>query len=527
MPESFATAEKRKSMPLEKSVSLLKMPDAEDQSPLGNVLTFLIIIMCAEGFDNALFPNVTKALERTVGFDVNILGGMATVELFSKATMGPFWGVMCARGFMHRTTILTFCSLMQGAATLIMCFFVNNPPLMLVMRGLNGASLAGLTPIAFSIIADRFDDSVRGRFFALMNMSKGLGGTIIGAVYSLTSEWCTSDPVRYDQCPLPDAGGDCNGPTPEPCTCGGFLGWRLSFILTGIAIMLLAPCIYCFMKVPAVTVMQAPVNEGGENTCVSEIKGLLGLFKKPTFAILVIQGCFGSIPWQAFQFRGFFFETAGVTKSEVTTILTTIGFIGIFGGGFSGWLGDYLNNKWPYHGRVLNAEFSVYGGIPFAFFTFANFATPAPENAFFYYATMSILLHLICGGVQGGTNAPILSALAEPDERALVISWQTSLELAISSFGPIIFTELNKIFGYDQQCNDPCTAPITCGPPESNRQAAGTALLLTSTVPWAICGLLYSSLHYFLPRDMERLFVQRQLDQSRRETVNADTELVS
>ena len=27
---------------------------------------------------------------------------------------------------------------------------------------------------------------------------------------------------------------------------------------------------------------------------------------------------------------------------EVTTILTTIGFVGIFGGGFSGWLNDYI-----------------------------------------------------------------------------------------------------------------------------------------------------------------------------------------
>jgi len=317
---------------------------------------------------------------------------------------------------------------------------------------------------------------------------------------------------------------DCDGPTPEPCTCGGLLGWKLSFICTGIAIMSLAPLVFFFMKVPPVTVMSAPTNEGGGNTCLNEIKGLLGLFKKPTFAILVIQGCFGSIPWQAFQFRGFFFETAGVTKAEVTTILTTIGFIGIFGGAFSGWLGDFLNNKWPYHGRVLNAEFSVYGGIPFAGFTFANFATPSAENAFVHYFTLSVLLHLICGGVQGGTNAPILSALAEPDERALVIAWQTSLESAISSFGPIIFTELNKAFGYDQACNDPCNPPLTCGPPEQNRQAAGTALLLTSTVPWLICGLLYSTLHYFLPRDMARLFEQRRQTNAR-ETLN--TELVS
>merc|ERR1711920_407186 len=103
-------------------------------------------------------------------------------------------------------------------------------------------------------------------------------------------------------------------------------------------------------------------------------------------------------------------------------------------------------------------------GIPFAFFTFNSAFTPGAGSAFAYYATMSILLHLICGGVQGGTNAPILSALAEPHERALVIAWQTSLESAVASFGPIIFTALNKSFGYRKECENLCTAPVNCDP---------------------------------------------------------------
>merc|ERR1711992_57219 len=157
-------------------------------------------------------------------------------------------------------------------------------------------------------------------------------------------------------------------------------------------------------------------------------------------------GCFGGLPWSALQFRGFFFETVGLSKNEVTTIMTTIGFVGIFGGGLSGWLSDTLVKIWPMHGRILNAEFSVYGGIPFAFFTFSSWTAPSEENAFAYFLTLSVLMHLICGGVGGGTNAPILSQLAKPDERALVIAWQASLETSIASFGPVIFTSLNKAF---------------------------------------------------------------------------------
>jgi len=382
--------------------------------------------------------------------------------------------------------------------------------MMMALRGINGACLAGLLPVANSIIADRFDDAIRGRMFALMNMSRGLGSTLFGALYSITSEWCTSD-GRWASCPLPEPSTDCSGPEPEPCTCGGLIGWQWSFIMTGVFTMAFAPVIYAKMNPPPV--VSKNVSVVGENIIVSELKALGKLlFNTPTFLILVVQGCFGGLPWSALQFRGFFFETAGLTKEEVTTIMTTIGFVGIFGGGFSGWLSDRLVMIWPMHGRILNAEFSVYGGIPFAFLTFSSAFAPSEANAFTWFFTLSVLLHLICGGVGGGTNAPILSQLAEPSERALVIAWQASLEGSIASFGPVIFTYLNNAFGYDPACNDICTAPDTCGAPDENRNAAGMALLFTSSVPWLVCGALYTSLHYFYPRDMERLFEKRRLE---------------
>merc|ERR1712045_892106 len=188
--------------------------------------------------------------------------------------------------------------------------------------------------------------------------------------------------------------------------------------------------------------------------------------------------------------------------------MTTIGFVGIFGGGLSGWLSDTLVRIWPLHGRIINAEFSVYGGIPFAFLTFQQ--SWHPECVLFVYLfTLQVLMHLICGGVGGGTNAPILSQLAEPEERALVIAWQASLEGSIAAFGPVIFTTLNDYFGYDPDCNAKCDRPASCGPDEENTAAAGRALVFTSSVPWLVCGALYTSLHYFYPRDMERIFNRR------------------
>merc|ERR1719422_2685662 len=158
-------------MSMERSVSFLKVPGSE-QFPVGPLVAFLITIMVADGADSALFPNVSKALERTVDFDIGILGRLATLEAVLRAVFGPFWGVMCARGYMERKTILTTMTFAQGFATFVMCFFVNTEWAMWCLRALNGACLAGLLPVANSIVADRFDDEIAHQEDMIVKLGK-------------------------------------------------------------------------------------------------------------------------------------------------------------------------------------------------------------------------------------------------------------------------------------------------------------------------------------------------------------------
>merc|ERR1711884_779474 len=196
-----------------------------------------------------------------------------------------------------------------------------------------------------------------------------------------------------------------------------------------------------------------------------EFWAVVSLLKRPTFAVLVFQGCFGLIPWRAFDFRTFFFETAGLSKAAAATVNTSGGFAAAFGSALGGWIGDTLNRCWPLHGRVLAAEVSVYGGIPFAYFTFYH-TIPATEVAFAYYLAFTVGLGLVSPWPVGACNNPVLSSLAEPNERALILSWQTSLEGAIGALGSVLFTNLIDWLGYNPACNNPCTAPPTCGPPD-------------------------------------------------------------
>lgn len=461
-----------------RTVSFLAAPDA-DEYPVAPLVTLLCLVAVTEGADAALFPAVTKALEDTVTYDDGTsfsgatLGWLATAQLILQAIAGPTWGVIASRNMMSRKTILAIGTFFQGLATAVMWVFMTNTPMLLFLRAINGVCLAALRPIANSIVGDRFDDDVRGRYFAFIGMSMQLGNavTMLGAT--------TVSKQTY---------------------FGNWYGWQLAFVVTGAFTAVLAPLILGGLRAPEVKVATDTKASGGMG---KELESLGRLFKKRSFAVIVFQGCFGLLPWRAFDFRTFFFQIAGLTDAQAA-IVGTSGSFGAAGGNMIGGLmGDCLHKLWPHHGRVLAAEISVYGGIPIAYMTFQ--VEPAADIAFVYFLLLTIGLGLLAAWTEPATINPVLCALAREDERALILAWQTSLQGAIGAFGPLMFTGLcYYVLGYNANCaqDEKEWKPEWECDPTKNKTAAGTALFLCSCIPWICCGLLYSSLHVFYPRDI-------------------------
>jgi hypothetical protein len=118
---------------------------------------------------------------------------------------------------------------------------------------------------------------------------------------------------------------------------------------------------------------------------------------------------------------------------------------------------------------------------------------------------LTVALGLVATWTPGGCNNPVLCTLADEDERSLVIAWQTSLEGAVGALGPIIFSLLlTNVYEIDQTCLEDPTDPCAVGP------AIGRALGWVSCVPWGICGLMYTLLHYTYPRDLEASIKDRE-----------------
>jgi len=466
-----------------RTVSFLAAPDADDY-PVAPLMILLVLVAVTEGADAALFPAVTKALEETVTypdgrvFSGDTLGWLATVQLIIQALAGPTWAILASRGMLTRPAILGIGTLFQGLATAVMWYFITNTPMMLLLRAVNGICLAALRPIANSIVGDRFDDDVRGQYFSYIGSGMQLGNAV-------TFFFSVSQAKK-----VYNIGGQ------------EWYGWQFSFIAVGLFTAALSPAVILCMKAPPV--QQVAAKDEGQGLG-KELNMLVNLFKKKSFAVIVFQGCFGLLPWRAFDFRAFFFETAGLTP-EQSGIVGTSGAFGAAGGNIiGGFVGDLLHRCWPNHGRVLAAEISVYGGIPIAYMTFQY--VPAADIAFVYYLSLTIGLGLLAAWTEPATINPVLCSLAREDERALILAWQTSLQGAIGAFGPIMFTTLcYYVLGYDAKCARKDPDPewgCDSRDPDANFKAAGTALFLCSCIPWAICGLLYSTLHYTYPADLE------------------------
>lgn len=502
----------RSFLPVEGSQNVSRLP----------TMMILCLVAASEGMDQALFPSSTDALVTYIKFDINNLAYMGTVQAIIGAFSGVFWGIMASRAYLDRPTILLIGAVFQGGATIVMSFFMSVPWLQYILRGVNGFALAALRPIVNSIVGDIFGDDERGKFFGLIMCTMTFGNAFTTLLVTAVAK-------------VPIVGFlDIEDPT-DTGSGVSFWGWHLMFIVVGCFTALVGPLCFFTLKVPKV--LQETDTANKQNECQTIVR-LLSMW---TFVACAVQGCFGLIPWTAMSFRSFFFQRAGVSDTNSGWL----GFVGgitaglgnVLGGGIGDCLARFVHQV---HGRVLCAELSIYGGIPIAYLTFSVPAPVGGEFAYFFFLISA--LGLVATWTPGGTTNPVLCTISTTEERALILAWQGSLEGSIGALGPILFTALLSAFGVRKECltseaqwppypetpenwtengtteeqdNWPnCSAGV-----DTIGQSAGNALFWCSCLPWLICGLIYTSLHYSYPRDLAKV-IQAREDREAAEQMN-------
>jgi len=447
--------------------------DAENRKPGARLLSMLILVGGLEGADGVLLPCVFYALQQDLGLTLNNLAMMSMVQALAGNFAAPAWGVMADRGTLRRKTIIVLGCIVQGLITVILAGVDHLWP-MVVLRALNGVMLASLRPIANGVVADVTSETNRGKVYAGMGVAMNIGtmgGTLIGT--NLGRQ-----------------------------TVVGIQGWRVAFVIVGAASVLVGFVAWAVMEEPPKTTRGGASKKG---RCCGAFRAefweLASYFRMPSFCVLILQGCFGSVPWNALGYKTLFFQLGGVTDAQAALIDVFSQIAGSLGNLLGGVVGDSMSKCSKNHGRPITAQISVLAGIPVAWFLFM--AQP-PDGAFAYYAILMIVLGLTATWCAVGVNLPILAEIVKDDRRATIMAWEGTLESSCSAvFGNAMVGILAQdVFGYDLAN---ANADATKGASSENTRALGSALMLVSLFPWVLCFACYTLLHWSYPRDLRWL----------------------
>jgi len=441
------------------------------------MLLFLLCAVCfLEGGDEMLLPSTACVLNQDLGISLVEIGTMALAQGLLQATCAPIWAIAASRGLLARRSILAAGCLGWGLCVLLMGTVTAHAfGTLVLLRAVNGAMLACLTPIVQGVIADTTSECRRGRIFGYTGLSINAGKMSVAFLATLLSHRQVF----------------------------GVRGWRVAFAGIGVVSVVTAIAIALLMEEPE-SEDQAARSVRKPLPLSAEIGRLGAYFASPTFCVIVLQGLFGSVPSNALGFDTMYFQVAGLGDVRASILSAARLGSSSLGNLLGGQVADRLALWWPDHGRPLAAQISVFSSIPLSLIIFMM--VPPGPDAFLLYLGLVMVLGLMSSWCATGVNYPILSEIVEPEGRATIVAWDRALEgVSASIFGARLVALLAaSVFGYNLA--NSCSS---VAPDPNNTSALGQALAAATVVPWIVCFTFYSAMHWSYPRDLRRIRAQR------------------
>lgn len=430
------------------------------------MLAALCAISAVKGADLQLLPSSFRAMEVDLKLKPYALGTLALCQGVACAAAGPFWGNLVDSGMSRRLLMIAGTG-SWGACTLALAF-VSGFWNMALLRALNGAALAMLLPVVQSFVVDLSVKSERGYIFGWLYFFSN-----VGQVLSCLFVTPASNRIVL-----------------------GIQGWRAALAIMGIlswVIMLFIPCM----------IKEVPRDFKMDRVGVLKELRKLGRFMRvPTFAVIILQGVFGTIPGAALSFATMYFQYMGISDS-MSALINSLRIVGdACGGLLGGLIGDSLAQLSPPYGRAITAQISLLLCLPFVYAIFV--AVPQDQSMVATFAGLLFMHGLTCSWVAPGCICPVLCDIVPKRSLASAYAWEMALVFASgNSIGPILVGWLSqRIFGYRLS-----TQQVHNMSPEArsqNAQALGKSLFLSSALPYAICAALFSLLYCTYTHDCRR-----------------------
>ena len=221
------------------------------------------------------------------------------------------------------------------------------------------------------------------------------------------------------------------------------------------------------------------------------LRAALAVMRLPTFACIIVQGAFGTMPWVCVPWLTLLYQAMGCSDRLASGLYACFSLGTLVGVTVGGAVSDRLAARDPDRGRIAAAIFSVAAGasgmhVVLRLLPLEPSAAPAHAAALF----ASGALFSWCGGI----NATLFSDIVPPHLRSTVYALDRALEVSIASFAAPVLGRLAEARGY--AVVPPGLAPALAAAARARNVAAlAAALAWSMTWPVAVCLLTYCVLY--------------------------------
>lgn len=408
------------------------------------VLLLMVLMAVFLNADNlVLSPNI-DAIEAEFGISDADIGNISGLFVIVGALVSLVWGYLGDKGSRKLLFVLAVvigevpCALTALAADYSQFFW---------LRILTGIGMGASFPVAFSLVADLFEERERAKATAFVAAAIGFGsvlGTVVGG---------------YG---------------------GAAWGWRLPFFLVAAPNFLLGPLFWFTVKEP-----QRGMSEEGFKELVEQgyvyprtikFSDYRRLFTIRTNLLLFIQGIAGCVPWGAIPLFlvAYLNRVRGFDLNAATTVFLVFGLgniLGIIAGGLAG---GALYRKSPSLVPVFSGITTVVGAVMAVLVFEAKFVSGFGPIVILGFFTS------LMASLTGPNVKTMLMNVNVPENRGAIFSVFNLTDSLGTGIGRFVGGWLAQL--------------LTIGP-----------ALTISSLFWIPCGILLLALVRLFPWDVEHL----------------------
>lgn len=427
---------------------------------------FLAILSLVEGATIALVLSISIQLQEDLQISLRETAALPLYQALFRAGSAPLWSIITDRHLLSRKLVLAWSCIIYGILTCLLAISGTTTS-MTLLCSFSGLFLGSTRPVCYGILANSSTDAKRGQVFG-WNISAHVLGILLGSQLGRNAD-------RWSL---------------------GLQGWRSACLIVGLTTVVVGGLVLLLLTVPEEAQAQLP-----KQGRFADVQRTFRFLRKPTFVILVLQGFFGCVPWNAMGYRKLFFQVYGFNDDQVS-VFGLVGSISeIVGSLFGGLLADFtVRNGYPVHGRPFVAHGSLLLGITTACLTFL--VEPPRSFEFLYHLLLSSLFGFTVSWCAAGVNFPILAQIVAPQDRGMVMACQIALEgtwAALLGNAMVVFF-IHAAFSLSL----PDEREHCRGSQTGDEDLLAKALTLTTALPWLVCIGFYSMLHCTYPRDVWR-----------------------